>query len=222
MPTVARSAFFALLSAAVGCAGDATAPCSPADPCADKERCVAGVCRLAGESLAPERSRRVVLLARDVAVLSSTDRVTAEAAVTPFGARAAGEVIVLLHFDGAIGENADLASAFLVLDPDLASPGPTSAILVEAAEVLGPWANPSSGDGLSWGRSPRIGPVVGSASVPPARRAPIRIDVTRSIARAHGTGFGLALRASGKDAHGARFITAAGDAAGPRLELYLK
>ncbi len=220
MSMAARTLVLAIatLVAAAGCAAGSPPPCGPSDPCAASERCVVGVCRPAREAVAPERSRRVVLLARDVAVLSPSESVDTAGAVTPFGARIADEVIVLMQFDGQLGSKAEVASAFVVLDPETTSPGPTQPIRLEAAEVLEAW---EAGE-PSWGRAPRLGPTIGTAIVPKARRAPVRIDVTKAIARTRGTGFGLALRASGSDAYGARLITAAGDSSGPRLELYLK
>jgi hypothetical protein len=211
----------ALLAAAMiapACGRPAADPCSARDPCAAGASCVVGVCREDKKPLAPAKSRRVVLLARDVAVLSSQDRVARDAEVTPFGARSAGEIVVLLGFDGELGATADVAAAMLVVDPEPASPGPAQEITVEAAEVLSPWVDSDA----TWGRSPRIGPPIGAGAIAPARRAPLRIDVTRSITRTRGSGFGLALRASGDDPVGARMVTAAGASAGPRLELYLK
>ena len=218
MSPAARTFFFATLLAAPGCGAGSAAPCTPSDPCSGTDRCVVGVCRPAREPVAPEQSRRLVLLARDVAVLSPAEHLGVDSDVTPFGARIADEVLVLLRFDGQIGDRAELSAAFVVLDPEPASPGPTGPIRLEAASVLDAWES----GGTSWGRAPRIGPAIGAAIIPTARRAPVRIDVTRAIARARGTGFGLALRASGDDAYGARLVTAAGDSSGPRLELYLK
>ena len=218
MVAASRSILAVALALATSCAQTSGEPCSAAVPCGDGDRCVVGACRPGREPIAPEKSRRVVLLARDVAVLSSSERVATDAAVTPFGARGAGEVIVLLSFDGALGRSVDVASAFVVLDPEAASPGPTAPITIDAAEILGPWAEADP----SWGRAPRVGPSIGTASIPAARRAPLRVDVTRSVARARGTGFGIALRASGDDPIGARLMTGAGGSSGPRLELYLK
>ncbi len=218
MVAAPRSILAVVLALAASCAKTSAGPCSAASPCGDGDKCVLGACRPAREPIAPEKSRRLVLLASDVAVLSSSDRLATDARVTPFGARAAGEVIVLLGFEGEIGRAVDVASAFVVLDPEPASPGPTAPIVIEAAEVLGPWAESEP----SWGRAPRVGPSIGAASIPAARRAPLRVDVTRSVARARGTGFGIALRASGDDPIGARLLTGAGGSSGPRLELYLE
>ncbi len=177
-----------------------------------------GVCRASSAAIAPAKSRRVVLPAKSIAVLSSSERIAPDAPVTPFGARSAGDVVVLLSFESELGATAELAAAFLVLDPEPASPGPTGPIRIEASEILSAW-----GDGEpSWARAPRTGPTIGAAAVPPARRAPVRIDVTETLARSRGTGFGLALRSSGDDPLGARLVTAPGASTGPRLELYLK
>ncbi len=202
----------------LACARPTTRPCGATDPCAAAEQCFVGVCRAKDQVVVPAATRRVVLLAREVAVLSSAGELPAAAAVTPFGSRFAGEATLLATFDVALGRHAEVEAAYLVLDPEAESPGPTGVVRIEASRVLSPWA-PAS---VSWGRAPRLGPAVGAALVPPARRAPVRIDVTEVVARSRGSGYGFALRASGTDPVGARLITAAGASSGPRLELYLR
>ncbi len=208
-------ATFAVAIALVSGCASAPAPCDGG--CASGERCVVGRCRPDGKPVVPEEARRVVLLARDVAVLS-TGELPTDAGIVPFGASVAGSTTVLLSFDSAYSDTAELTGAFLVLDPDPASPGPARPVDVDLVQVLGSW----SSEVASVGRTPTLSTTVLSVTVPPARRAPLRLDVTELVGRTRGGGHGLALVARGDDPIGARFVAAAGDSTGPRLELYLK
>ena len=61
---------------------------------------------------------------------------------------------VVRAFESELGATAELAAAFLVLDPEPASPGPSGPVRIEASEILSAW-----GDGdPSWARAPRTGP----------------------------------------------------------------
>ena len=210
----ALATFAVAIALASGCAG-APAPCDGG--CASGERCVVGRCRPDGRPVVPEEARRVVLLARDVVVLSSGDLPT-DVGVVPLGAGVAGSTTVLLSFDAAYSPTAELTGAFLVLDPDPASPGPARPVALDVAQVLGAWSSTNA----SVGRTPSLSPSFASLTLPPTRRAPLRVDVTEIVSRTRGGGHGLALLSRGDDPIGARFIVAAGDSTGPRLELYLK
>lgn len=176
-----------------------------------------GRCRPVGANVASVDGTRVVLLATRVAVLSSGD-LPIDARVTPLGASRAGDTVVLLSFDADVGQKVEIEGAFLVVEPEPGSPGPTQPITVGVAPILSSW----SPGGVSWARSPSLGPSVGEALVPPARRAPLRVDVTAHVAKRRGVGHGLALSADGSDPVGARLITLARSSNGPKLELYLK
>lgn len=204
----------------LGCANDRAA-CSPvgdADGSCAEGACVVGRCRAPSASVVAVESRRVVVLARDVAVLSSAAEVEKDARVVPFGAAASGAAIVLMSFDADVTNAVTVDGAFLVVEPEAASPGPTSAVRLEVAPILAPWKSPT----VSWGRTPTLGLAVAEVRVPPSRRSPLRVDVTEIIAKQRGIGHGLALVASGSDPVGARLVTAARSSNGPRLELYLK
>jgi hypothetical protein len=158
------------------------------------------------------------LLAEEVAILSASERIDKDAVVAPLGARAAGALTVLVRFDAKMTDAVEVVGAFIVMDPEPASPGPAASVEVEVFEVLGPWQLES----VSWGRQPRTGLALATAEVPAARRAPLRIDVTEVVSRTRGLPHGVALTASGDDPVGARFVTGAGSSSGPRLELYLR
>lgn len=204
----------------LGCAGDHAA-CSPVgqqDGSCGEGACVVGQCRAPTASVVAVESRRVVVLARDVAVLSSASDVQKDARVVPFGAAASGDAIVLMSFDADVTKAVTVDGAFLVVEPEAASPGPTSAITIEIAPILAPWKSPA----VSWGRTPTLGLAAAEVRIPPSRRTPMRVDVTEIVSKQRGIGHGLALVASGSDPIGARLVTAARSSNGPRLELYLK
>lgn len=202
----------------------ATACASQGQPCSNREAdcdselaCVVNRCRPKAEAVVPTESRRVVIPAKRVAVLSSRD-VDVDAEVTAFGAAAAGDVIVLLDFDAGVTSAVEVTGAFLVVDPEPASPGPTAPVAIALSPVLGAWSD----DFISYGRAPRLGPTLSKSEIPPARRAALRLDVTEVVAKNKLAGQRFALTASGDDPIGARLVTLAESSLGPRLELYLK
>lgn len=202
----------ALLAAgAGGCQRELCSP--PASSCPGEQGCVVGVCRDKDSAVVPAESRRVVLHATEVRVLA--EHGAASDAVVALGAEGPGEARVLMRFDATLSEAAEVEGAFLVLDPERESPGPSAPVSVEVAPILAEW-HPAS---ASWGRMPVLGAPLARLTVPPARRAPLRFDVTEQVRR--GVGAGLALAASGGDPVGARFVTRAQASDGPKLELYL-
>ncbi|MFO0553570.1 MAG: hypothetical protein U0271_34630 [Polyangiaceae bacterium] len=204
-------------AATAGCGGSGAACTTDHDTCGAGYGCVVGACRPVEEALVAVEASRLVLPARRVAVLSSAD-LPENAFVTPFGASSAGDVIVLMSFEADVGPRVSVEGAYLVLDAEPVSPGPTEPIDLSVAPILGEWERGP----LSWARAPRLGVALGSSRVMPARRVPLRVDVTSHVARLHGVGFGLAVVARGDDPVGARLITAPATSNGPRLELYLR
>jgi hypothetical protein len=174
-------------------------------------------CRPKAEAVVPTESRRVVIPARRVAVLASHE-LPIDAEVTAFGAAAVGDVIVLLDFDAGVTSAIEVTGAFLVVDPELVSPGPAAPVSVALSPVLGAWDDSF----ISYGRAPRLGPPLSRSEIPPARRAALRLDVTEFVAKNKLGGQRFALTASGDDPVGARLVTLAQSSVGPRLELYLK
>lgn len=201
------------LGAIVGCRPEVCAP--PTNECPGELGCVVGQCR-GKEGVVAVETRRVVLHAREVRVLSSRDPSRED--VVALGAEAGGDVAVLMKFDAGVGRGVTIEGAFLVLEPELESPGPARAVQVAVAPILADWSPESA----SWGRLPPLGGALGQVAVPPARRAPLRFDVTALVAKRAGAGSGLALTAVGDDPVGARFITRARSTEGPKLELYLR
>lgn len=209
-----RSVWLGLaLGAIAGCRPEVCAP--PTNECPGELGCVVGQCR-GKEGVVAVETRRVVLHAREVRVLSSRDLGRED--VAALGAEAGGDVTVLMKFDAGVSRGVAIEGAFLVLDPELESPGPARPVHVSVVPILADW----SAETTSWGRLPPLGGALGEVAVPPARRAPLRFDVTALVAMRRDAGPGLALTASGDDPFGARFITRARSSSGPKLELYLR
>jgi len=165
----------------------------------------------------PVETRRVVVPARRVAVLAS-QALPVDSAVTAFGARASGDLMVLVDFDAAVTDAVEVMGAFVVVDPEPASPGPASRVSIGLSPVLGVWEDAF----VSYGRAPRLGPSLSTTEIPPARRASLRLDVTEFVAKNKHGAQRFAITASGEDPVGARLVTLAASSVGPRLELYLK
>jgi hypothetical protein len=137
------------------------------------------------------------------------------------GGAAAGSMVVLLRFSADWRDDADVASAFLVLDPVEGAPPAASEVTLEVARILEPWSSETA----SWGRQPRLSiPEVAGV----ARRrllVPLRIDVTemvRAWARRAPDDHGIALLAPGDDPVGVACSMGVSEGLGPRLEVYLR
>lgn len=141
-----------------------------------------------------------------------------DAEVAALGAARSGDLVVLMDFDGRVAVTTEIVAAFLLVDPEPSSPGPTAPIDVAVRPIVASWDLAA----VSYGRTPSLGGELTRTRVPPARRAPLRLDVTRFVAKRHGAGLGFALSASGDDPVGARLLMLVESSVGPRLELYLK
>jgi len=186
--------------------------------------CIVGRCRPADATPSPPDTTRVLLPAADVAILGSRGPGASEEApaeVIALGREAAGSVVVLLRFAATWRDEADVVSAFLLLDPLEGAPPSQSPVKVEIARILEPWTSSSA----SWGRQPRLAlPELGAVirARPPG---PLRIDVTRMVRewprRLRGD-HGIALLASGNDPFGAMYSSGLTSGNGPRLEAYVR
>ncbi len=222
----------ALAAALASCAAplEDGRPCSPADArggaalCEQGRSCVAGRCRPADAPPSPADALRVVLAPVDLAVVASRGSggggLDFPGAVA-LGRGASGTVVLLFRFAATWRDDAEVVSAFLVLDELEGAPPSTGTITFEMARVVEPW-QPAT---VSWGRSPRLGlpRAAGRARVRPA--VPLRVDVTplvREWARRDTDDHGIALLARGDDAYGALIAMGVSQGNGPRLEVYVK
>ncbi|HSN99309.1 MAG TPA: DNRLRE domain-containing protein [Candidatus Nanopelagicales bacterium] len=230
------AALFAACAVAplAGCAARPDPPvCAGAGVCG-AGYCVAGRCRPADAVAAPGDAQRVLLRPEDIAVLSSggvagrPEEVRGGAGgrgrlpdAISLGAKAAGSTVVLLRFAATWADDADVRSAFLVLDPVEGAAPAAGQVPLEVARILEPWSSETA----SWGRQPRLSiPELGAV----ARRrpaGPLRIDVTRLVqgwAERARDDHGIALLASGRDPVGVALSMGISDGLGPRLEVYVR
>ncbi len=211
------------LLAACGGSPAGSEVCTPGS-CGAGRACVVERCRPADASPTPADSQRLLLPPSDLAVLASRDVVAGEAAlpdVIALGREATGGLVVLLRFTPTWRADADVLSAFVVLEPAKSAPPATGPITVEVARVLEPWTSTTA----TWGRQPRLDLPELGAVVRPRTPRPLRIDVTALVhawARHRDDDHGLALLAGATDPFGSAYATGAGDGTGPRLEVYLR
>lgn len=173
--------------------------------------------------MSPADARRVVVAPRDLAVVGlhggggGPDLPDAVA----LGSAAGGTVVMLFRFDAAWREDAEVESAFLVLEAMDGAPPAGSPIHFEAARVAEPWR----ADAVSWGRQPRLDVPFTAGAARPRPSIPMRIDVTkvvRGFAQHDGGEHGIALLARGDDPVGAVVSLGVTRGRGPRLEVYVK
>jgi hypothetical protein len=213
----------------VGCAAAPEPPvCAGAGVCG-AGYCVVGRCRPADVTPSPPDAHRVLLQPEDIAVISSrgdlegpgrSGRGRLPEAIA-LGGASSGSMVVLLRFAATWRDDADIASAFVVLDPVEGAPPSAANVSLEVARVLEPWTSETA----SWGRQPRLSiPAVAAV----ARRrpaAPLRIEVTelvRGWAKRASDEHGIALLAPGRDPVGVALSMGISEGLGPRLEVYLR
>src|SRR5262249_54437608 len=133
-----------------GCAaslGDAH-PC-PDSPCGEGRSCVAGRCRAPDAPPSQGDALRVVLTPADMAVvaLQGGGGGTALPEMVALGRASGGTVVMLFRFEATWRDDAEVESAFLVLDPLEIAPPPAAPIQFEMARVVEPW----EASVVSWG-----------------------------------------------------------------------
>ncbi len=201
-------------------------PCSAADAvaCEQGRACVVGRCRPVDAPLSPPAALRVVLAPVDLAVVTSRGPggggdVRPEAIA--LGRGASGTVVMLLRFAATWRDDAEVASAFIVLDTLDGAPPVTSPITFEVARIAEAW---QSGV-VSWGRQPRLDVLRQAGTMRARPTVPLRVEVTplvREWARRGADDHGIALLARGDDAYGAVISIGVAQGSGPRLEVYVK
>jgi hypothetical protein len=201
--------------------GDAH-PC-PEAACGDGRSCVAGRCRPPESPASAADALRVVLAPADVAVvgLHGGGGGPDLPETVALGRAASGTVVMLFRFEASFREDAEVESAFLVLDPLDGTPPAVSPIAFEMARVVEPW-QPET---VSWGRQPRLAVPIEAGSVRARPSLPLRVDVTplvRAWSRRDPDDHGLALLAKGDDDYGAVVSLGVTQGRGPRLEVYVK
>jgi hypothetical protein len=167
---------------------------------------------------------RVVLAPVDLAVVASRAS-GGGGADTPgavaLGRGSGGTVVLLFRFAATWRDDADVVSAFLVLDALEGAPPSMGTITFETARIVEPWQP----EVVSRGRAPRLGVPREGGRMRARPAVPLRVDVTplvREWGRRDADDHGIALLAKGDDAYGAVISTGVSQGGGPRLEVYVK
>lgn len=220
----------ALVSALVGlfvlgcgsASREAASPCSGTGACPEGV-CVAGRCRAKDAPPAKSGSTRVVLVPRDLAVLTAAggdDGGTLPESVA-LGRQGTGRAVMLLRFVSTWREDSDIESAYFVIEAVDGAPPPVTPPVIEIARILSPWSSATT----TWGRQPRLGlpEAIGALRVLPS--ATLRLDVTpqvRAWAQRERDDHGLAVLVDGSDPNGVLASTGLTKGLGPHLEVYLR
>lgn len=219
---LAPGLFGVLLFGCVSASKGPDSPCSGTGACPEG-LCVAGRCRV--EKTAPSKtgSTRVVLVPRDVAVLTANGEV--EGAALPesiaLGRASSGRTVILMRYVSTWREDADIESAYLIMDAIDGAPLPEAAPIVEIARILSPWSSSTT----TWGRQPSLGIPEPAGSLRLMPSVPLRLDVTPSVrawAKRERDDYGLALLVEGSDPNGVLTSTGITKGLGPHLEVYLR
>ena len=195
----------------------------PEAACAEGLVCMVGRCRPADASPAPADGTRLVLSPVAAAVAAhggSGGGVTLPDHIV-LGRASNGTVTLLFRFAATFPDEAEVASAFLILDPIEGAPPSLQPVSFEMASITEPW----QADIASAGRQPRLGVPrdAGKLRLRPGISA--RIDVTpmvRDWPKKRPDDHGLALLAKGADEAGTVVSMGVSHGTGPRLEIYLK
>lgn len=137
------------------------------------------------------------------------------------GRAGSGGTVLLLRFTSTWGDDADVTSAFVVLEPVEGAPLSRRAATVEVARILDPWDSATA----SVGRQPRLSLPEKAAVIRPREDAPARVDVThlvRAWPKRLADDHGIALLIDGDDALGAAVSMGVTGGVGPRLEVYVR
>lgn len=205
----------------LGCAASAGLGRVCEGGCEAGKACFTGRCRATDEAPAPTDTRRVVLAPSDLAVIAAGSLAAALPETITLGRAEGGTVALLLRFAAPWRDDADVLSAFVVLDPLGSAPPASQPATFEAARILEPWR----GDVVSWGRQPRLDLPLLSAVIRAIPGTPVRVDVTglvRDWAKRRADDHGLALLVHGEDPIGSAFTMGVTGGAGPRLEAYVR
>ncbi len=208
------------LSLGVGCA-KGSVPCATTAACGEGTLCVAGRCREAKTSLAPQSAQRVLLEPLDAVVVTSSGRHELGSASVSFGKESWGEVVLLLRFPAPFRDTTQILSAHLVMDPPQgAVPGPMP-VRLRIARVLEPWAPKDA----SWATLPRLSSVDDSFLASTWGHRSLRLDVTQQVRRwreHRADDQGLAVMASPQNEVGETYCLGLAGGNGPRLDVYLR
>lgn len=221
VPAIAAVSAIAAIALA-GCAAhvEAARPCP--EGCEAGKSCVVGRCRPSEEVPSPADTLRVILTPVDVAVIAEKgSQGDSPPETVALGRASDGTVEILLRFSATWRDDADVVSAFVVLDPIAGAPPPSSPASFEMARILEPWRSSTT----TWGRQPRLDLPERAGAARAVASTPVRIDVTALVQKWRQRSrddHGIALLVRGDDAVGGAFSLGTTSGAGPRLEAYVR
>jgi hypothetical protein len=209
-------------------------PCVSPGTCGRGYECLANRCAPLGGDPVRADTRRIVVGASRIAVVSSRASAPPRAATASdrelpgavrFGSAELGASALIVSFASAFepvwARAREVDSAFLILEPMPGAAVGTADIEVAALRVSEKWDAAK----VSWRSQPRAGLPSSRGLARSSPPSTLRIDVTelvryeRTRARQH---HGIAVRAAGGSDLGAAFATGATLGVGPRLEVYLR
>jgi hypothetical protein len=198
-------------------------PCTTPGVCGSGEECLANRCVRLGSDPVARDTRRLLLLPREVAVVSASGPKhtgSVPNAVT-FGSAREGAAALYLAYEIDLREARAVDSAFLVLEPLPMSTLEPGQVEVEAWRVAERWDR----EAVTWLAQPAVAPPHAHGIAQSSPPSVLRIDVSEIVRfwlRQPRQNRGLALKAPGGDGHGVSFATGASDGAAPRLDLYVR
>ncbi len=182
---------------------------------------MAGRCVAKGATPAISTARRLLFDPVEVGYVSPRGE-SGTPAIVPLGK--GDGALAVLRFSVSLPAEATVLEAYLLLERVSGVDCDPSLITLHVARVTAPWEDRS----LSWASQPRIEEVGSPVTrVLPAAGRAVRLDVRDLVARWRRRSrdeLGLAIVADGHSPTGMAFALApsAREAAGPRLELYVK
>lgn len=203
-----------------GCAS-ATQTCATTTACGEGKICVAGQCRDAKESPAPQSAQRVVLDPIDVAVVSSSGLRGLERADISFGRDSLGELVMLLRFPAPFTDTTQILSAHLVMAPATGSIAGPAPVKLRLARILEPWTPEET----RWATLPRLSAIESTFLASTWGNRPLRLDVTPQVRRwreHRPEDHGLAVLASPQNHTGETYSLGLTGGHAPRLDVYLR
>jgi hypothetical protein len=208
--------------AVAGCAARLDSGRSCPKGCEAGRICVAARCRSADESPSPSDTLRVMLEPVDIAVIAAKGPPSSELPETiALGRASNGTVELLLRFLPTFRDDADVVSAFVVLDPIAGAARGARPPTFEMARIRDAWQAAT----VTWGRQPRLDLPRRTGVVRALSPAPLRIDVTplvRDWSKRLPDDHGIALLVQGDDAVGQAYSMGTLAGSGPRLEVYVR
>lgn len=169
---------------------------------------------------APATAQRELLFPAQIAVITHLGASDPLPATLKLGREVEGTTAVLLRFEPTWREDAEITSAFIVVDgPPDARPS-SRPIRIDVARILEPWSFETR-----WSTLPKTTVPAQGALLPRGAAPRLVVDVTplvRAWSRHRADDHGIALLVEPQDPYGATLHLGTTSGQGPRLEVYVK